>query len=273
MSNSAIIIITIAFSAFFSGMEIAFISANRLKLEMAKKKGTLTAGIINIFTSNPEQYITTMLVGNNIALVIYGLAFARLLEPSLLTIFQSDILILLAQTLISTTIILITGEFIPKVLFKINAIGVLKTLALPVLLFYILLYPIAKFAMYISKVIIRKIFRKDYSDVNEQMIFTRIDLDHYVNQIDTHFESSKEEEETEIKLFKNALDFSKVKVRDCMVPRTEINAVDEDSSIEELKSLFIETGFSKILIYRDSIDNMIGYVHSSQMFKNPSNIK
>jgi CBS domain containing-hemolysin-like protein len=255
-------------------MEIAFVSANRLKLEMVKKQGNLTSGIINIFASNPEQYITTMLVGNNIALVIYGLAFARLLEPSLASFFQSDIIVLLAQTIISTTIILITGEFIPKVLFKINSIGVLKALALPVLLFYILLFPIANFAMYISKFIIRKIFRKDFSASNEELIFTRVDLDHYVNQMDQqHNESDKKEDETEIKLFKNALDFSKVKVRDCMVPRTEIDAVEEDTSIEALKSIFISTGFSKILIYRDSIDNMIGYVHSSQMFTNPENIK
>lgn len=273
MNESIIIFITIIFSAFFSGMEIAFVSANKLSLEMDKQQKTLTAGVLNIFTSKPEQYIATMLVGNNIALVIYGLAFASLLEPGLNRVINSDILILLIQTLVSTLLILFTAEFLPKTLFRINPNGALKMMALPVLLFYILLYPIANFSMFVSKGIIKHIFKKKLLDENEKKVFLKVDLNHYINQTDQNFAYNSEPEETEIKLFKNALDFTKVKIRDCMVPRTEIDAIEESATIEELRNHFIESGYSKIMIYRDSIDNMIGYVHSSQIFNNPQSIK
>ncbi|MCF8358036.1 MAG: hemolysin family protein [Prolixibacteraceae bacterium] len=273
MNETIIIIITVVFSAFFSGMEIAFISANKMSLEMDKQQGTLTAGIMNIFASNPSQYIATMLVGNNISLVIYGLAFARLLEPLIEMYVQNDILVLLIQTIISTLIILATAEFLPKTLFRLNANGLLKTLALPVLLFYIILYPVARFTMWLSKGIIKIFLNKNIDPNYENNIFSRIDLAHYVKRPESAKGMNNDEEETEIKLFKNALDFSKVKIRDCMVPRTEIEAVDENATIEELKNKFIETGFSKILIFNDSIDNIIGYVHSSQIFKNPQSIK
>jgi CBS domain containing-hemolysin-like protein len=273
MNESIIILVTILFSAFFSGMEIAFISANKLSLEMDKKHKTLAAGILNIFTTRPEQYIATMLVGNNIALVIYGLAFASLLEEPLSAIILSDGLVLLAQTLITTLIILFTGEFIPKTLFRINPNKALKNMAIPVFLFYILLYPLANFSMFVSKAIIRMIFRKKISDENEKKVFSKIDLDHFISQGNQKTASNQHEEENEIKLFRNALDFSKVKIRDCMVPRTEIDAIDESASIDELRNHFIESGYSKIMIYRDSIDNIIGYVHSSQVFKNPQSIK
>ena len=273
MNELIIIIITIFFSAFFSGMEIAYISANKMSLEMDKQKKTLTAGILNIFTSNPQQYIATMLVGNNIALVIYGLAFANLLKPPLERYLNSDILILFIQTIISTLIILFTAEFLPKTLFRINSNGFLRVLSLPVLFFYIILYPIANFSMFFSKVIIKGLFKKDISDESEKKVFSKVDLDHYVNQSDQLSANEKTEEETEIKLFKNALDFSKVKVRDCMVPRTEIDAIDESADIQELQQHFIKSGYSKIMVYRRSVDNMIGYVHSSQLFKNPQEIK
>jgi CBS domain containing-hemolysin-like protein len=269
---SLIIIITILFSAFFSGMEIAFISANKMSLEVDKQKGNLTANLLNIFSSHSEQYLATMLVGNTISLVIYGLAFARILEPKIDQYVSSPILIMVFKIIISTLLILITVEFLPKTLFRINANGFLKFFAFPVLLFYIILYPIANFSMFISKVIIKNIFKKNINPETEKSVFSKIDLDHFVNQSDNN-KSDNSEEETEIELFKNALDFSKVKVRDCMVPRTEIEAMDINSTIEELRIRFIESGFSKILIYNDSFDNLVGYVHSSQMFKNPSSIK
>jgi CBS domain containing-hemolysin-like protein len=273
MSLTIIIIITILFSAFFSGMETAFISANKMSLEVDKQKGNLTANLLNIFSANSEQYIATMLVGNTFSLVIYGLAFARLLEPKINQFVSSEIIILMLQILISTLIILFTVEFLPKTLFRINANGVLKFFAFPVLLFYILLYPIANFTMFVSKGIIKYIFKKNINPETEKSVFSKFDLDHFVNQSDTNNRNDNTKEDTEIELFKNALDFSKVKVRDCMVPRTEIEALDINSSIEDLRIKFIESGFSKILIYDDSFDNLVGYVHSSQMFKNPTSIK
>ncbi|MGF7139938.1 hemolysin family protein [Roseimarinus sediminis] len=275
MTETIIILITILLSAFFSGMEIAFVSANRLSLEMDKKEPTLVAGILNIFTTNPGQYIATMLVGNNIALVIYGLAFARLLEPGLEIYIKSDILVLLVQTIISTLLILFTAEFLPKTLFRINANGVLKILAIPVLFFYIILYPVSHFSMFLSKLVIRVFLKKKISKEGENHIFSKVDLNHFVNRNDQSqtYHENEEDEDNEIKLFKNALDFSNVKVRDCMVPRTEIDAIEESASLDELKNIFIKSGFSKILVYRESVDHMIGYVHTSQMFKHPQSIK
>jgi CBS domain containing-hemolysin-like protein len=240
---------------------------------MDKNQKTLTGGILNIFTSNPQQYIATMLVGNNISLVIYGLSISRTLKPYIEVITQNDSIILIIQTVLSTLLILFTAEFLPKTLFRLNANGLLRYLALPVLLFYIILYPISQISMLISNNIIRLFAKKNNSTNNQNKIFSKIDLDHYVNQTENQNQNTTAEEETEIKLFKNALDFSNVKIRDCMVPRTEIKAVDEKTSINELVILFTQTGMSKIIIYRDSIDNIIGYVHSSQIFKNPHNIK
>ncbi|HPR32376.1 MAG TPA: hemolysin family protein [Prolixibacteraceae bacterium] len=273
MTESVIILITLLFSAFFSGMEIAFVSANRMSLEMDKQQRTLTAGVLHIFTSNPSQYIATMLVGNNICLVIYGLAFARLLGPLIEPFSQNDGVVLLIQTLVSTLIILVTGEFLPKTIFRLNANGFLRIFSLPVLFFYIILYPIAHFTMWLSKGILKNFFKHPIDRSTDETLFSRIDLDHYVNRNEKQGASISDEEQTEIKLFKNALDFSKVKVRDCMVPRTEIEAVDDGATIRQLTDKFIETGFSKILIFNDSVDNIVGYVHSSQLFNNPSTIK
>jgi CBS domain containing-hemolysin-like protein len=273
MSNLAIILITLAFSFFFSGMEIAYLSANKMGLEVDKQKGNLTANLLHIFSSNSEQYIATMLVGKTISLVIYGISFARILEPSLHIYIENETFLLILQTLIATLGILISNELLPKTIFRINANGLLKVFALPVLIFYILLYPIARFSLSISTLIIKYIFRKDLNPESEKNVFTKVDLNHFVNQPDKTTNSNDNEEETEITLFKNALDFSKVKVRDCMVHRTEIEAIDEESSIDELKKRFTESGFSKILVYTETVDNIIGYVHTSQMFKNPSSIK
>jgi CBS domain containing-hemolysin-like protein len=273
MSEVVTIFITIVFSAFFSGMEIAFISANRMSLEVDKQQKNLTAGILNIFTADPQQYIATMLVGNNIALVVYGLAFAKLLAPALALLFVSEAMILLMQTLISTFLILLTGEFLPKMLFKLNPNALLKFFAVPVLLFYIILWPISKITMFVSLRIIKVLLRRDITSDNEKLVFTRVDLDYFVNQADTSANSNWSEDVTEVKLFRNTLEFSKMKVRDCMVPRTEIEATDDEASIDEVKKMLVDTGFSKIIIYSGTIDNIIGYVHSSQLFNNPSSIK
>jgi CBS domain containing-hemolysin-like protein len=216
-----------------------------------------------------------MLVGNNIALVIYGLATATFIEPFLIPYIESDILTLLIQTVVSTIVILFTAEFLPKTLFRLNANGLLEVFALPVFLFYIILYPIANIFMYISKFVIRYIMKKDFTEDHNNNIFSKVDLNHYVNQQEENQTAveKKKQEKTEIKLFKNALDFSNVKVRDCMVPRNEIEIVEENTSIKEAQKIFINTGFSKILVYRKSIDNIIGYIHTSQLFKSPNNIK
>lgn len=273
MPDLIIILVTILFSFFFSGMEIAFVASNRMRLELDKQQKSLTGSALNIFSNNPGQYIATMLVGNNIALVVYGLFVARQLKPLLALYFSSDVLILVTQTIISTLIILFTAEFLPKTLFRVNANGSLRLFAIPVLLFYIVLWPIANFAMFISKVILNLAMRKKISEDSERNVFTKVDLDHYVSQADLTENHTDEEHDSEVKLFKNALDFSKVKLRDCLVPRTELVAIDEEESIDELRKKFIDSGYSKILVYRDNIDNIIGYVHTSQMFKNPTSIK
>jgi CBS domain containing-hemolysin-like protein len=273
MTEILIILITLIFSAFFSGMEMAYVSSNKMSLEVDKQKGTLTSNLLNIFSSNSEKFIATMLVGNYIALVIYGLSFARLLEPFFQLYFTSVSLILLLQTLVSTLIILITAEFLPKTLFRLNANSFLRVFALPVLLFYILLYPIANFSMFLSKGIIKHIFRKKIKPDSEKNVFFKIDLDHFVKQGRKEINNDNNSQKTEIELFKNALDFSKVKIRDCMVPRTEIEAIEINSPLNELRAKFIATGFSKIIVYTQHIDHINGYVHTSQLFKNPANIK
>lgn len=273
MNDIIIIIITILFSAFFSGMEIAFVSANKMSLELDKKQNTLASGLMNIYTSKPEKYITTMLVGNNISLVIYGLAIANLLEPLIMKHITSDVLILLIQTIISTFIILFTAEFLPKTLFRLNPNGALKYMALPVFLFYIILWPISSFSIFLSRGIIKNLFRKKIDSNSNGNIFTKVDLNHYINQPDIQPANEEKKDENEVRLFKNALDFSKVKVRDCMIPRTEIDAFDIDSNIDLLKTKFTETGHSKILIYQEIQDNIVGYIHTSQLFSNPASIK
>jgi CBS domain containing-hemolysin-like protein len=273
MPDLIIIVVTILFSFFFSGMEIAFVASNRMRLELDKQQKSLTGSALNIFSNNPGQYIATMLVGNNIALVIYGIFIARKLEPVFSVYISSDVLILISQTIFSTLIILFTAEFLPKALFRVNANGSLRLFAIPVLLFYIVLWPIANFAMFISKGILRIVMRTKISEESERNVFTKIDLDHYVSQADLSETHSTEEQDSEVKLFKNALDFSKVKLRDCLVPRTELVAIEESDSIDELQKKFIDSGYSKILVYRENIDNIIGYVHTSQMFKKPTSIK
>ena len=262
------ILITLAFLVFFTGMNVAYQSADRMSLEVNKQKGTFTSAIINIFASNTEQYIATMQIGSILSVVTYGITFVQLTQPLLLPYSTSPFILLFFQILISTITIYLAGEIIPQTLFRINSNSFLTFFAIPVLISYTLFYPLAFLLTTIQKKIIKNI-----DPENEKNVFSKVDLDHYVNQTDSSPNDENSDGNTEIELFKNALDFSKVKVRDCMVPRTEIEAIELNASIDELRTKFVETGYSKILVYDDSFDNLIGYVHSSQIFKNPTSIK
>lgn len=263
------ILVSLAFSAFFSGMEISYVSANKLRFELDKKDKSLTSKILDVFFHNPNQFISTMLVGNNIALVVYGLQMAILLEPWIAQFVDQEALIVLIQSIISTILILFTGEFIPKTIFKIDPNFFLRLFALPLYLIYILLYPISKFSSLLSFLILRIAGVKNLKDSG---VYTlgKVDLDYFIQQ---SIEDAPQDSEmdTEVKIFQNALEFSNVKVRDCIVPRTEIVACDKVVPTDELRSRFIETGLSKILIYDENIDNIIGYIHSSELFKHPNN--
>ena len=263
------ILVSLAFSAFFSGMEISYVSANKLRFELDKKDKSLTSKILDVFFHNPNQFISTMLVGNNIALVVYGLQMAILLEPWIAQFVDQEALIVLIQSIISTILILFTGEFIPKTIFKIDPNFFLRLFALPLYLIYILLYPISKFSSLLSFLILRIAGVKNLKDSG---VYTlgKVDLDYFIQQ---SIEDAPQDSEmdTEVKIFQNALEFSNVKVRDCIVPRTEIVACEKEVSTDELRSRFIETGLSKILIYDENIDNIIGYIHSSELFKHPDN--
>ena len=267
----SIIFITLIFSAFFSGMEIAFTSANKLRLELDRKQGHISSGLISIFTDNPSQYIATMLVGNNIALVIYGIEMAKLLTPIFENYISSPSSILVLQTILSTIIILITAEFLPKSIFRLHSNTLMNFFALPVFLFYLLFYPISKFSTSLSYGIIRILLRTKIRKDKSKPIFGKIDLDHLIGQSASIEEDSKHEQE--LKVFQNALDFSEVRIRDCMIPRTDIEAIDIDANIQELKQRFIETKYSRIPVFKGGIDNIVGYINSKELFKNPQSIK
>lgn len=261
------LLITMAFSAFFSGMEIAFVSVDKLRFEMERKPG-ITSGILSYFLRNPNNFISTMLVGNNIALVIYGILMAQIIEVNLLAgVISNHFVMVLVQTIISTLIILVTGEFLPKTLFKINPNLMLKVLALPLFVCYVILFPISKLASGLSYLFLR-VFGMKINKEASAKAFGKVDLDYFIqSSIDNA--DSQEELDAEVKIFQNALDFSNIKIRDCIVPRTEIVAVDLTTSLEELKNLFVESGISKIIVYDGNIDNVVGYIHSSEMFRNP----
>ena len=262
------ILITMAFSTFFSGMEIAFVSSNKLRFEMNRNEQSITSRILSIFYHNPNNFISTMLVGNNIALVIYGILMAQLIEQQLLADYiDNEFVLVLTQTIISTLIILVTGEFMPKTLFKINPNFTLNLLAIPAFVCYVVLYPISKFASGISGILLRLTGTRINREASEKA-FSKVDLDHFI-QSSIQDADASQGINTEVQIFQNALDFSSFKVRECMVPRTEIIAIDNEASIDELKSLFIEKGISKIIVYQDNIDNIIGYIHSSEMFNAP----
>jgi len=273
MNLLLIILITILLSAFFSGMEIAFVSANKLRLELDKQSEPFSSKILKMVTSDPGRYIATMLIGNNLALVIYGIAFAALLEPVLLNFTQSESLILFFQTIFSTLVILVLAEFLPKTLFRIFPNTLLNILAIPLAMFYVLFYPITRFAIGVTNTFLRVLFKTKVQSDTKNMVFGRVDLDDFVNETDKASNEYKINLEKEVKLFKNALDFSKVKLREIMVPRTEIEMLDINTDISDLRQKFTETGYSRILFFRDNIDNIVGYVHSSIIFKNPTSIK
>ena len=263
-----IILITLLFSAFFSGIEIAFISANKLRIELQNKQGFFNAKILSWYLKDPSKFISTTLIGNNIALVIYGIYCGEILDTMLASYIQSQFWKLILITSISTIIVLITAEFIPKVLFRINPDFVLNLFIIPFHICYFLLWPIVTFILWISKSLIKLLTGEKYATV--QPVFTKIDLDQFISQtgqieLDEDVNLSRE-------MFKNALDFGSLKVRDCIVPRTEIVAIDESENIEELFLLFKESRHSKILVYRENVDNIIGYVHQVSMFKNPKTI-
>ncbi len=261
------LLVTMAFSAFFSGMEIAFVSVDKLRFEM-ERKGGITIRILSLFFKNSNEFISTMLVGNNIALVIYGILMAQIIGDNLLVgLIENHFLIVLVQTIISTLIILVTGEFLPKTLFKINPNLVLKVSAIPLYICYIILYPISKFSSGVSCLFLRVFGMKINKDASDKA-FGKVDLDYFVQ---TSIDNAENEEEldTEVKIFQNALDFSNIKIRDCIVPRTEVVAVNLTTSLDELKSRFIESGISKIIVYDGNIDNVVGYIHSSEMFRTP----
>ncbi len=267
-----IILVAILLSAFFSGMEIAFVSSNKLRIELDRKQGVFGSEILKIFTNNPGQYIATMLIGNNIALVIYGLIFSSLLSPELSKFISSDLVILLLNTIISTAIILFVAEFLPKTIFIISSNFFLKFLSIPTLFFFFLFYPVSKFTLAASNLFIRVFFGLKHGEKKqENLVFSKVDLDHFVN-LSNQSTQELEPDHHNIRIFQNALDFSNVKLRECMIPRTEIEAVDYLSSVEELKEKFIETRLSRILVYQNSIDNITGYFELKDIFKNPENI-
>lgn len=278
-SDILIIVCTLILSAFFSGMEIAYISSNKIHIELEKKQGDFLGKILSKLTAKPSKYIATMLIGNNIALVIYGFKMGEVLvrwfqsmmpsDSAALTYLFTD-LQLLTQTVISTLVILITAEFLPKVFFQIYANSLLKILAFPTYIFYILFSWVSDFILWISDAVLKYIFKAEGEDV--VLAMTKVELGNYITE---QMESIEDHDvvDSEIQIFQNALDFSEVKAREVMVPRTEITAVDISDSIENLRQLFIDSGRTKIIVYKDSIDDILGYVHSFELFKKPKSIK
>ena len=265
-----IIILSLLFSAFFSGMEIAYVSSNRLNLEIEKNKLGLIPKILSIITQNPSRFIATMLIGNNFVLVIYGIFMGQFIldnNPFIDMNSINEFTVVLIQTLVSTFLILIIAEFIPKVLFQIYSNLSMKIFALPAYFFYIILYPITSLVTIISNFILKKFFKvnKDESKIS----FSKLELENYIEK---EIENSDKNLDTEIEIFQNALELSEIKARDIMVPRAEIIAADISIQIRDIKDIFEKTGFSKIPIFDDTIDNIIGYVHSFDFLKKPENI-
>ena len=260
------LVVAMIFSAFFSGMEIAFVSSNRMLAEMDREKNGLSQKAIALFYQHPSNFVSTMLVGNNIALVVYGILFAKIFDATLFANL-SDGARVTADTLLSTLIVLFTGEFMPKTIFKNSPNTMLKFFAVPAYICYVVLYPISRLATLLSKGLLR-IFGIKMKQQTDDKEFTKVDLDYLVQ---TSIDNAKNEDEIEeeVKIFQNALDFSETRVRDCMVPRTEIFAVEDTSTVEQLKQMFVESGHSKIIVYHDDIDHITGYIHSLEMFRNP----
>ncbi|WP_181566727.1 hemolysin family protein [Aequorivita sp. CIP111184] len=268
MDYSIIIILTmLILSAFFSGMEIAYVSSNKIHIEIEKKQNNFLAGILKKITKRPSKFIATMLVGNNIALVIYGFFMGDLLMEYIPLAGFSGLLL---QTIISTLIILMTAEFLPKVFFQIYANSLVKIFAVPAYFFYVLFSLISEFIIWISDLVLKLIFKSEGDTV--QLTFSKLELGNYISE-QMEIAETKEEMDSEIQIFQNALDFSEVKSREAMIPRTEVVAVDIDTTPKELAKIFTETGLSKILIYKENIDDILGYVHSFELFRKPANLK
>ena len=264
-----IAVISLSFSAFFSGMEIAFISSSKLKIELDNKKGLFSAKILSFFSSKPAWFIAAMLIGNNTALVIYTLYVTDLIEPYLLTFNLNNNVVLLVQTLFSTFFILLFAEFLPKAIFRLNPNSTLRIFSLILFVFYVFLWPLTALVVFLSNVIL-KLFG-NHESLNK-VSFKKTDLDLYINELKKDLDEG-EEMEHDVKIFHNALSFSEVIARDCMVPRNEIVSLEINDTVESLKKLFLDSGHSRILIYKDNIDNIIGYVHSLELFKIPISIK
>lgn len=278
-TSIVIILLSLVFSAFFSGMEIAFISANKIHIEIEKKQDNFLAKVLSRLTKRPSKFIATMLIGNNIALVVYGMFMGELLmnwflgmlpvNNSFLQLILTDFS-LLTQTIISTLIILVTAEFLPKVLFQIYANNLLKVLAVPAYFFYVLFSIISEFIIKVSDFILKTFFKTEGDEA--QLAFSKVELGDYISEQMGTVEE-EDEVDSEIQIFQNALEFTLVKAREVMVPRTEITAVELHENTKNLTRLFTETGYSKILIYKGTIDNIIGYVHSYELFSKPKTIK
>jgi CBS domain containing-hemolysin-like protein len=271
MTDQVVILVCLLFSAFFSGMEIAYISANKLHIEVLRQQGTLTGKILSKFVSRQSHFLGTTLVGNNLALVLYGIFMARLMDPVFSQLIPGDsrVILLIVQTLFSTAIVLITAEFLPKSIFLLNPDRLLSALAIPMWFIYHLMAPVTWLVVGISKFIILNIFRYEYSE--DKPVFGLTDLNNYIKQNISPEESK--ESEVDARILSNALEFKTIKIRECMIPRTEIVAMDVNDSVEDLRQAFIESGHSKIIVYKDSIDEIIGYCHALEMFKKPNDIK
>jgi len=267
------VIVTLIFSAFFSGMEIAFISSNKLQIELQNKQGDLTGRLLSVFVQRPGQFIGTTLMGNTISLVLYGIFMAYLMEDPLKTFLPSALnnegFILFSQTIVSTLIVLITAEFLPKSLFMLNPNSMLNFFALPFWLIYVLIYPVVWTTVWLSRFFITKILRLEYSE--DKPVFTVTDLNSFIQN---HITKAKEEGHVDIdtKIFDNAVEFKTVRLRECMVPRTDVVSVEVEDSMEELKTVFEESGHSKVIVYRETIDDVIGYCHQLELFKKPKTI-
>ncbi|MFC0261920.1 hemolysin family protein [Fontibacter flavus] len=265
------VIITLLFSAFFSGVEIAYVSANKLHIELQKKQGLLSGKILSNFLKKPSQFIGTTLIGNTIALVVYGIFMANLLEPWIRDWLPGDnqVAVLLIQTVFSTIIVLITAEFLPKSIFLLNPNSLLSALSVPIQVIYLIMYPIVFVVVWLSKFFITKILRLDYSE--DRPVFKVTDLNSFI-QNNLHHSSHDVKVEVDSKIFDNAVEFKTIRIRECMVPRTDIVAVEIEDSIEDLKGVFAESGHSKIIVYKESIDDVIGYCHQLELFKKPKRI-
>ncbi|MGX8689301.1 MAG: hemolysin family protein [Bacteroidaceae bacterium] len=273
MSHTLVImLVALFFSALFSGLEIAFVSADRLRFEMDVERHTFSSRLLERFFRNPNIYISTMLVGNNIALVLYSTMMAHLIEMLMPDGFiKNEFLLIVLETLVSTAIVIVIGEFVPKTIFRSNPNGKLNILAFPIYFIYIILYPISLFTTWLSRLFLR-VLGVRIDKENTVKAFSKVDLDYFVQ---SGLSGSEEDDgpDSEVRIFQNVLDFSNVKTRDCMVPRNEICAVEKDVSWNALRERFIETGYSKILVYDDDMDHIIGYIHSSELFRHKNDWK